>query len=201
MVFHLWCLYGLVYRTFLWIVYHKAYRGAFSVQIHGLPVHTRIGQLSRFFLCFIFSFKINSPGELELPKPRATKHVLDYIYIYCFFFSLELNVFQLLSCFFCLPKFLIWGSWCMLTANVGCSSFIHCWSFYSSYDDCSALLLRSQCCISTCSTKGVQSKETFFISLWPALAGISGEIQFLENFSGFICHWKKYILNYTKWNS
>lgn len=60
--------------------------------------------------------------------------------------------------------------------NVECSSIIYSWSIYTSNYDCCALLLWSQCCISTCSTGWVQSEETIFISLWPPSFGFSGNL-------------------------
>uniref|UniRef100_A0A2P2IM08 Uncharacterized protein n=1 Tax=Rhizophora mucronata TaxID=61149 RepID=A0A2P2IM08_RHIMU len=47
MEFHLWCLYGLQYHTYLLKMSQEGSQGAFSVRIHGLPVLTQIGRLSR----------------------------------------------------------------------------------------------------------------------------------------------------------
>ena len=67
---------------------------------------------------------------------------------------------------------------CLLSCAgyVECSSIIYNWSIYSSNYDCCALLLRPQCCISTCPTEGVQSEETSFISLWPSSFGFPGKL-------------------------
>ena len=47
-------------------------------------------------------------------------------------------------------------------------------------NDCCALLLWSQCCITTCPAEGVQSKKTLFLSLWPSPLGLLGML-FLWN--------------------
>lgn len=58
--------------------------------------------------------------------------------------------------------------------HVECSSIIYSWSIYTSNYDCCALLLWSQCCISTCPTEGIQSEETSLLSLWPSSFGFLG---------------------------
>lgn len=46
----LWCLYGQLCHTYQSTMSQKAFLGVFSVPIHGLLGHTRIGQLSRSFV-------------------------------------------------------------------------------------------------------------------------------------------------------
>ena len=47
MEFHLWCLCGQPYHTYQLMMFQEGSQGGFSVQIHGLLVHTQIGQSSR----------------------------------------------------------------------------------------------------------------------------------------------------------
>ncbi len=90
---------------------------------------------------------------------------------------------------FWIAKFLFPCIWSLATnsclfscaGHVECSSIIYSRSIYTSNYDCCTLLLRSQCCISTCPTEGVQSEETSFLSLWPPSFGFLGKLLPLNN--------------------
>lgn len=49
MAFHWWCWYGLEFRTYRMEVSQKEFHDVFSALIHGLLVHMKIGQSSRYW--------------------------------------------------------------------------------------------------------------------------------------------------------
>lgn len=146
---HWWCLYGLLFLTSQLMMSQEAFQGGCLVQTHGLLVHTQIGQFSRWIL-LVFS---------------------NIMFIYDTYVITFLK--DTPCCLQCLALDSLLSS---PSGNVERASFIYSWSIYSSNYDCCALLLWSQCCLSISPTKGVQSEETSFISLWSSSFGFSGKL-------------------------
>lgn len=63
--------------------------------------------------------------------------------------------------------------------NGGCPSTVHCRRVYTGHHDRSALLLRSQCCVSARAAEGVQPEETGFVPLRPSCFGFPGIYLFI----------------------
>jgi hypothetical protein len=81
-----------------------------------------------------------------------------------------------------------------MTGHAKCASSLYNWGFHSSNDDCSALLLWSQCGFSTSSAERIQFEKTPFFPLRFTSFGVHGvQIPFLHTFLPFVLR-KSYFL-------